>query len=322
MGILGAAKIAPSALIHPARDIADVVVHAASARSQDRAIAFSEKHGITTVHRTYADLVDDREIDAIYNPLPNALHAEWTIRALKAGKHVLCEKPIASNETEARAMAEVARETGNVLMEAFHYRYHPLAGRMKAILTGNTLGKIQSYEATFLIPFLPRSDIRFDFHLGGGATMDAGCYAINMIRFLSSEEPDVVHARAKLSGPEVDRYMTADFRFPSGATGRINCSLRAFVPLRISIRVTGELGTMHVINPLAPHLYNSIVVRTEHNRTRERVRGPSTYSHQLNAFARAVLDDEPFDPGVDDSIRNMRAIDSVYQAAGLKPRGT
>ena len=322
IGILGAAKVAPFALIKPAKKISEVVVHAISARSEEKANAFSKKYTIPKVHKTYDDLIHDKEIDAIYNPLPNSLHAEWTIKSLNTGKHVLCEKPIANNEKEAEEMKKAALKTGNVLMEAFHYRYHPLAKRMKAILSNNELGKIQTYEATFFIPFLPKNDIRFDYQLGGGATMDAGCYSINMIRYLSGEEPKVVHAQAKLARPEIDRYMTAKFRFPSGATGKINCSLKAFVPLTCSISVTGKLGEMHVFNPLDPHLYNHIKVKTNHNRRKEKVKGPSTYFHQLNSFVKAILDNEPFDPDMDDSIKNMRVIDSVYQMAGLKVRGT
>src|SRR5437868_6087497 len=122
IGILGAARIAPMALIRPAREVRGVVVTAMAARDAERAGAFARKHGIARVHPSYAALLEDAEIDAIYNPLPNGLHCEWSIRALRAGKHVLCEKPIAANAVEAERMASAARETGKVLMEAFHWR--------------------------------------------------------------------------------------------------------------------------------------------------------------------------------------------------------
>ena len=151
-GILGAARIAPMALIQPARRVAEAQVVAVAARDGAKARAFATKHGIPRVHDSYDALLADPEIDAIYNPLPNGLHCEWTIRALRAGKHVLCEKPIASNAAEAQQMAEAARETGRVLVEAFHWRYHPLAKRVKELLASGAIGAPRHYAATFGFP--------------------------------------------------------------------------------------------------------------------------------------------------------------------------
>src|SRR3954447_2607033 len=129
-GVLGAARIAPPALVRPAARVPGATVSAIAARDPQRARAFADKHGIATVHTSYDDLIADPDIDAVYNPLPNGLHAEWTLRALAAGKHVLCEKPFASNEDEARKVADAAEASGLVVMEAFHYRYHALAQKM------------------------------------------------------------------------------------------------------------------------------------------------------------------------------------------------
>src|SRR4029079_12268589 len=146
----------------------------------------------------YEALVHDPEIDAVYNPLPNSLHYEWTIKALQAGKHVLCEKPLASNAREAAEMARVAAETGRVLMEAFHYRYHPLALRVQEILRGGEIGAVRELEADFFIPlFLSPNNIRFRYDLAGGGTMDTGCYCINLLRWAAGSEPQVVHAEAR-----------------------------------------------------------------------------------------------------------------------------
>src|SRR5262249_20853387 len=130
IGILGAARIAPSAVIKPAQHCAEATVAAVAARDRSRAEAFAAKHGVPNVRDSYDALIADPEIDAIYNPLPNGLHAEWTIAALEAGKHVLCEKPFTANTKEAEDVAGVATRAGRVVMEAFHYRYHPLAHRM------------------------------------------------------------------------------------------------------------------------------------------------------------------------------------------------
>ena len=141
IGILGAARIAPSALINPAKGNVEVVVAAVAARDASRAQAFAAKHGIAGVHEGYESLIADPEIDAVYNPLPNSLHGRWTRAALAAGKHVLCEKPFAANAAEAREIAELAAKSKRVVMEAFHYRYHPLALRIEQIIASGELGR-------------------------------------------------------------------------------------------------------------------------------------------------------------------------------------
>ena len=131
IGTLGAARITPAALLKPASRLPEVTVSAVAARDPDRARRFADKHRIRRVHPSYQALLDDPAIDAIYNPLPNSLHAAWTLRAIEAGKHVLCEKPFTANAVEAAEVAAAAKASGLVVMEAFHYRYHPLARRMR-----------------------------------------------------------------------------------------------------------------------------------------------------------------------------------------------
>ena len=184
IGILGAARIAPSAVIKPAQKVDGAEIAAVAARDRSRADAFATKHGIPRVHESYASLVADPEIDAIYNPLPNGLHAEWTIAALEAGKHVLCEKPFTANAKEAEAVAAVAGRTDLVLMEAFHYRYHPLAARMREIVESGELGTIARVETSLCFPLPKFSDIRYQYDLAGGATMDVGTYTVHMARLL------------------------------------------------------------------------------------------------------------------------------------------
>jgi len=171
IGILGAARIAPMALVRPARSVPEAAVLAVAARDETRARRFAARHGIPRVHRGYAELLADPEIDAVYNPLPNSLHCEWSIRALEAGKHVLCEKPLASNADEARRMTEAASRAGRVLVEAFHWRYHPLAERMKAIVESGELGRVRHVEASCCFPLLLPGDIRYRLDLAGGALL-------------------------------------------------------------------------------------------------------------------------------------------------------
>jgi predicted dehydrogenase len=342
MGTLGAARITPAALIKPARQVPEVTVTAVAARDPARARQFAARHGIAAVHDSYEALLADPDVDAVYNPLPNSLHAPWTLRAIAAGKHVLCEKPFTSNEAEAAEVADAARSAGLVVMEAFHYRHHPLARRMREIVAGpepaaggesvagevagaaraGELGELRHVEASMCIP-LPRfSDIRYQFALAGGAVMDAGCYAINCIRMLGPGEPTVVSARARLHGPDVDRAMVADFRFPGGASGRIRASLWSGQVFRIAARVIAERGQMRVLNYVAPQTLSLLTVRSGPSIRWERIRGEATYTYQLRAFAAAVLRGEPAATTPEDAVANMRQIDDVYRAAGLPLRGT
>jgi len=321
MGILGAAHIAPMALIRPAREVPEVEVTAIAARDPGRARAFANKHGIARVHPTYDALLADPEIDAVYNPLPNGLHCEWSIKALQAGKHVLCEKPLAANADEAARMVATADATGRALVEAFHWRYHPLAARMRAVIDSGVLGAIRRIETHFCIPLPFRNDIRYRYDLGGGATMDVGCYTISVLRFLAGAEPEVVHAEAKLASPEVDRRMDAELRFPDGRTGHITCALFSAALFRARAKVLGD-GEMKVFNPYAPHFFNRLRVQTPERTTVERVPGDATYTYQLRAFAERVRSNIPLPTEGEDAIANMRVIDAVYEKAGLKRRGT
>jgi predicted dehydrogenase len=321
IGVLGAARIVPTALIAPARHVPGVTIAAIAARDTTRAAAFAKRHGIERVLASYDALLDDPAIDAVYVPLPNALHCRWTLRALAAGKHVLCEKPLASNGAEAQEMAAAAARAGRVLMEAFHWRYHPVAARMVAIATGGTLGHVQRIETSMCIPLPLPGNIRYDFALGGGATMDTGCYAIHMLRHLAGAEPVVARAEARLASHDVDRCMEAEMTFSDGRTGRIRCSLFSARLLDISARVVGDRGEMRVLNPVAPQFYHRLVVRTPEGKRVERIPGHSTYEHQLRAFADAVSKGVAPLTGPADSIATMRVIDAVYDAAGLPRRG-
>jgi predicted dehydrogenase len=322
IGTLGAARIAPAALVKPARAVPDVEVYSVAARDPAKAQRFSAKHGIGRVHDTYDDLLADPAVDAVYNPLPNGLHAAWTVKALEAGKHVLCEKPFTANAEEAETVAKVAAARGKVVMEAFHWRYHPLAARIREIVESGVLGDVRHIECSMCIPLPMRKDIRYRYDLAGGACMDVGCYSIHQLRFLADAEPTVRAASVRTARPNVDRWMQADVDFADGRTGRFTCSLWSTTLLRIGIRVSGDQGEMTVLNPTQPHLYNRVTVRALAGTTKERVPGGPTYEYQLRAFADAVLRDGPVLTPPADSVANMRVVDEAYEAAGLSRRGT
>ncbi|VEG55259.1 putative dehydrogenase [Mycolicibacterium aurum] len=319
-GILGAANIAPMALVIPARDNAEVEVASVAARDVSRARVFADRYAIARVHNSYEDLIADPEVDAIYNPLPNGLHGRWTLAALAAGKHVLCEKPFAANASEAQHIAGVAAASGRVVMEAFHYRYHPLTRRAEEIVASGELGTLHQVDASFCFP-LPRfSDIRYDYALAGGATMDAGCYAIHIARTLGGSTPKITAAQAKMRGPQIDRAMTATLRFAQGHTGRIRCSMWSSDLLRVSATVIGTRGTLRMVNPVLPHLFHRLRVKTAEGKRVERFPGRTSYAYQLDAFAAAVIRGEPVPTTVEDAVENMSVIDEIYTAAGLLPR--
>ena len=320
IGILGAARIAPSALINPARGNAEVVVAAVAARDVSRAQAFAAKHGIARVHDSYEALIADPDLDAVYNPLPNGLHGRWTRAALTAGKHVLCEKPFTANAAEAREIAELAAKSDRVVMEAFHYRYHPLTLRVEQIIASGELGKLERVEAAVCFPLPKFSDIRYNYSLAGGATMDAGCYAVHMVRTFGGSTPEVVSAQAKLRDPQVDRAMTAELRFASGHTGRVRCSMWSSDLLRLSAKVVGDRGELRVLNPAVPQLFRRLSVRSADGNRVERFPRRASYAYQLDAFAAAVLRGEPVKTTPEDAIENMTVIDAIYCAAGLPLR--
>ncbi len=320
IGVLGAARIAPQALIKPAKDNAEVVVAAIAARDVSRAKAFAAKHGIARVHDSYEALLADPEVDAIYNPLPNSLHGKWTRAALAAGKHVLCEKPFTANTAEAREIAEVAAQSDRVVMEAFHYRYHPMALRIEEIIASGELGKLERVEGALCFPLPKFSDIRYNYSLAGGATMDAGCYAVHMVRTFGGSTPEVVSAQAKLRDPQIDRAMTAEVRFAEGHTGRIRCSMWSPRLLEISAHVIGDRGELRARNPVLPQIYHRLSVRSAAGKRVERFPRRASYAYQLDAFAAAVLRGEPVKTTPEDAIENMSVIDAIYRAAGLPLR--
>jgi predicted dehydrogenase len=328
IGMLGAARIGNWGIVRPAARVEGCVLHAVAARDVARARAYARKHGIPRVHASYDDLLADPEIDAIYNPLPNSHHGEWSIKALAAGKHVLCEKPFASNSDEAARMAAAAERHGRVLMEAFHYRFHPLAARMREIVA--QLGRIERIETNMCVPMLMPGDIRFRYELAGGATMDVGAYTCSLMRLLAASSsngnralPTVVSARPllKARAPQIDRAMKVELRWDDGTIGHVHHSLMSSTLLKLSARVEGEHGSMEVINPYLPHVWHRLRWTLHGKKHRERVRGETTYTYQLREFARRIRLGAPWASDLSDAIDNMMMIDAIYDRAGLPRRG-
>jgi predicted dehydrogenase len=320
VGILGAARIAPDAVCKPARGHPRVRIGAVAARDQARAQAFASKWDIPRVHSSYQALLDDPEIDAIYNPLPNGLHGHWTMAAVDAGKHVLCEKPFTANEAEARAVADHVDRTDRVVMEAFHWRYHPLADRVLELLVDGAIGEPRSARAALCFPIRSTADIRWNPNLAGGALMDAGCYPIHMLRTFLAGEPTVRTARIWERSPGVDRLAEAELTFGDGVSATMRASMWSRHLLAVWVKIVGTEGELRILNPLAPQVFSWISWTSRGTRHHERPERSATYLHQLDAFAGATLDGAPIHTGTADAIANMATIDAIYRSAGLEPR--
>ena len=318
IGILGAAGIAPNAIIRPARAVGGAEVVAVAGRDRDRAEAYATEHGIPRVHDSYEALVADPDIDLVYNPTPNGLHGRWTIAAVRAGKHVLAEKPFTANAAEAREVAAVVADSDRVVMEAFHYRYHPLMLRTMEILASGELGAISSVEGTFITAGAPHDDIRWSWPLAGGALMDLGCYPVHLLRHAMGAEPRVLGARAVEGEPNVDGAMDIELEFPGGIPGMVRVAMMGGAEDH-SARIVGENGVLEVTSPWIPQRGNSVRVTGGNGDRVEELTNEPSYNFQLRELL-AVLDGAPLVTGTADAIANMEVIDAAYLAAGLPVR--
>jgi predicted dehydrogenase len=229
IGILGAARIADDGIVDPSRVLGHRLV-AVAARDQYRAAAFAAQRGVERVHQTYAEVIDDPEVEVVYNALVNSLHAKWNQYALNAGKHVLSEKPFANNAAEAFVVRDVARTTSGQIVEGFHYLHHPVNQRLRELVTSGELGEVQQVDIELSIPSPPDSDPRWSLELAGGATMDLGCYVLSAARQVGrwlDAAPSVVNADATLSKPDVDAAMWVELAYPGGIRGQLHWNMNA-----------------------------------------------------------------------------------------------
>ena len=334
IGTLGSSRISQRALIEPSASVAEVTVAAVAARDPARAEAFALRHGIATSYGAYQAMLDDPDVDAIYNPLPNSLHGPWTLRAIAAGKHVLCEKPFASNADEAAQVAEAAAGSGLVVMEAMHYRYHPLTRRLCEVV--DEFGPVRHIQAWTSFAIANPGDIRYDYALGGGALMDGGCYAIDCLRLLGASDgpsdgqdtPWVTGALADPVAPDAggavaDRSLAVRLAFPGGATSWFESTFTRDGEFRADLHVICRDGLVHLDNFIFPVRGRLTAIRDQGDGTvvaDEPGEGESTYVYQLRAFAAAISSGGPVPTSAEHAAVTMRLIDDAYRAAGLLPR--
>jgi predicted dehydrogenase len=320
IGVLGAARISGSAIVEPARATgARLVVTAA--RDHERATAFAVESGVERVVSSYDEVVHDPEVEVVYNPLPNGLHGPWNLRAISAGKHVLTEKPYASNVDEARRVRDAAAAAGVHVIEAFHYRYHPVMNRLLEVAASGEIGDVSYVDARMLMPPPGEADPRWVGALAGGSLMDVGCYAVHGIRDLAplmGGEPRVIRAAGGSlpEHPGVDAWIAGDLEFPNGVPAHLESSM-THGGWDFSLRIVGTRGEVFAPAFVLPQTDDRVIVTVGTQQRVEELGTRSTYTYQLEAMARLVREGVPMVTDSDDAVQNMQTIDDLYAAAGI-----
>ena len=211
IGVLGTARVVPYGILAPAKETPGVEVMGIASRTPQKAEEFAARHGIQRRFGSYEALLESADIDAVYIALPTGLHYQWASRALEAGKHVLCEKPLAENAQQAQSLFQLAKQRGLVLVEAMHIRNLERLRRQRELVASGEFGRLLHLESCFRTPYVRFSedDFRLSYELGGGAALDVGCYAVSCLRYVAGEEPEVLRVNQRCVRPQVDRWMRA-----------------------------------------------------------------------------------------------------------------
>lgn len=312
LGILSTAGIGRKRVIPALKQAHNLEVAAVASRDLARAQAFAADLGIPRAYGSYEELLADPAIDAIYNPLPNSMHLEWSVKAAEAGKPMLCEKPLAKDAADAQAMVDAFATRGLLFAEAFMYRFHPQIERVKALIDQGELGTLQTMSAAFTFVVRQEDDIRLSQTLAGGALRDVGCYCINIQRLMTGEEPEQVQGAGRVGAASgVDEALAGVLRFPSGVVGHFDCSLRAQQTHLFDVR--GTRGRILIEKAFVPAPDEPTFIRFWHGERYEEIRIPPANHYTLMGvdFAAALLENRPprFAPG--DGVANMRVIDTL-----------
>jgi predicted dehydrogenase len=311
-GVISTANIGRNRVIPAIQQSRNGTVLAVASRSLGQARAFADALNIPRAYGSYEELIADPDIDAIYNPLPNSMHAEWSIRCAQAGKPTLCEKPLASDAAEAQTMVDAFAQHGVLFAEAFMYRFHPQTQKVKALIEAGGVGRVTVMSATFSFAIRPgdEANIRLSQPLAGGGLMDVGCYCINVMRLMSGEEPRAAHAFARIGDQtRVDETLTGVLDFPSGAVGHFDCSLRTAFANTYEIR--GTDGRIRVNEAFVMVPDKETLIEHWQGGAYSRITIPPANSYTLMAedFADALIHNRPPRYLPQDGVNNMRVID-------------
>ncbi|HQX00576.1 MAG TPA: Gfo/Idh/MocA family oxidoreductase [Anaerolineales bacterium] len=311
-GLLSTAKI-NRALIKPLNASKRTRLLAVASRSISSAEAYAREWNIPRAHGSYEALLADPEIDVIYNSLPNHLHAEWTIKALRAGKHVLCEKPFALTLAEVDAMSQAAHETGKVLAEAFMYLHHAQTLKIKEIVDSGVLGKLQLIKGAFTFTLTREGNYRWMEEMGGGSIWDVGCYPISFARMIVGAEPVEVFGW-QLTGPGgSDESFFGQMRFKDEVHMQFDCGFKS--PSRAFIEIIGTDATLNIPDPFKPGRKNEIYLNHNNEMQTIKIKGDELYSGEVEDICDAILNKRPPRISLADSRGNTSVILALLQSA-------
>lgn len=318
IGLLGASWIAPQAIIDPASIVHGTRIAAVAARDLDKAQPYADIYAIPMAYGSYDELLADANLDAIYISLPPAYHAVWAIKALQAGKHVICEKPTAMTLAEAKAMVSAANASGKRLIEAFHSRYHPAFLTCMDWIQSGAIGDVKSMTAHFGVGF-PDDGIKNQYRpeLGGGTIMDMGCYPLHWVRQLAGDVISDAVVETTLAASGVDLTMRSQLTFKNGITAEISSSMHPDTPFGASLHITGTDGIISFENPLVPHRDGALSMTVDGVTTSAGVSTVTTYCYQLQAIVNALQSGETLPTEAQGLIDQQADIDRLYHAAGL-----
>ncbi len=285
-GLLSTANI-NRALITPLRASKRNKLLAVGSRKQESAEAYAREWKIPRAHGSYEALINDPEIDVIYNSLPNHLHSEWTIKALQAGKNVLCEKPFALNLAEADKMISASRETGKVLAEAFMYRHHPQTLKVEEMVDSGLLGELQAVKGVFTFTLTRENDIRFKKETGGGSIWDVGCYPISYMRTIIGTEPSEVFGWQVLATGGTDVSFFGQIRFPNEVYAQFDCGFKS--PSRAQVEIIGSKGVLNIPEPFKPGRNEKIYLSRNGQVETIKTPGGELYIGEVEDMADAIL---------------------------------
>jgi predicted dehydrogenase len=299
------------------RDSKYANAYAVASRDIEKAARFAMDHGFMEAYPDYDALINDPNIDAIYNPLPNSMHAEWSIKALQAGKHVLCEKPFASNAEEAKRMIAAARRNNRMIMEAFMYRLHPQTAKVERLIKSGIIGDLRIIRAAFGFGINTEAyNVRLVKELAGGCLMDVGCYCINAIRAFFGDEPSSVIGWAEYDRKlKVDMTFSGTLAYKDGRVGIFTSSFKSV--LDCAVEIVGTKGRIFIPQPWKPHaLLSSFTLEVAGKKEQIDVKnGGGIYQIEIDRFSRAVIENGPAPLPPEDGFRNMRVIDALYESS-------
>jgi D-xylose 1-dehydrogenase (NADP+, D-xylono-1,5-lactone-forming) len=314
-GILSTANIGRAAVIPAIKESTRGEVVAVASRESRRAEEFAAENGIPEAFGSYEELLEDEHVDAIYIPLPNNMHREWTIRAAEAGKHVLCEKPLALTATECDEMADAAENAGVVCMEAFMYRFHPRIHAVTELIASGAIGELRSMYSAFTFKLTTTDNIRLDPGLGGGSLMDVGCYCVNVFRTIAASEPLEVQAQALWTDRGVDEQMAGFLRFEGGRMAQFDCALT--MERREALHVAGTDGHLEVPRVFIPGT-DDVTIEEFHGRGDAKshaLSGVNEYTAMVEHFTDSILTGSPVRYPFSEAAANMRVLEALYRSA-------